>query len=177
MSETALLLSATGQDRPGIVDRLTGFLYEAGCNLEDSRMAVLGGEFAIILLVTGPEDALDRVRAGLEGVGADLALGIQAKTTRVGRAASAPSVLYRIKAVAMDHPGIVHKVSHLLAGRGLNVVRLDTHLSQAPVSGTPIFAMEVDAAVPAGTAIPELRRALDDLAAAENIDLDFGIKT
>ncbi len=44
-----LIISAIGRDRPGIVDRLSGAIFRNGCNLEDSRMAILGGEFALAL--------------------------------------------------------------------------------------------------------------------------------
>ncbi|MBM3890900.1 MAG: glycine cleavage system protein R, partial [Verrucomicrobia bacterium] len=41
-----LVVSAVGQDRPGIVDRISEFILDHDCNIEDSRMAILGGEFA-----------------------------------------------------------------------------------------------------------------------------------
>ncbi|HDO34642.1 MAG TPA: glycine cleavage system protein R, partial [Chromatiales bacterium] len=48
-----LVVSALGQDRPGIVNELSLAILNCGCNIEDSRMTVLGGEFAVILLVSG----------------------------------------------------------------------------------------------------------------------------
>ena len=50
-----LVISAIGQDRPGIVDEVSAFILSHQCNVEDSRMAVLGGDFALIMLVSGPE--------------------------------------------------------------------------------------------------------------------------
>ena len=47
------LLTAFGADRVGIVDDLTSLILEARCNVEESRMSVLGGEFAVILLFSG----------------------------------------------------------------------------------------------------------------------------
>ncbi|MBZ0186776.1 MAG: hypothetical protein K8F91_11050, partial [Candidatus Obscuribacterales bacterium] len=41
-----LLVTAVGEDRPGIVARVTEVLSGHGANLEASRMAILGGEFA-----------------------------------------------------------------------------------------------------------------------------------
>ena len=43
-----IAISAVGQDRPGIVNELSRAILEYGCNIVDSRMTVLGGEFAII---------------------------------------------------------------------------------------------------------------------------------
>ena len=43
-------MAAFSQDRPGVVADITGLLFENGCNLEDSSMANIMHEFAILLL-------------------------------------------------------------------------------------------------------------------------------
>ena len=48
-----LVISALGKDHPGIVNTLTKTILNHGCNIVDSRMTVLGGEFAIIMLISG----------------------------------------------------------------------------------------------------------------------------
>ena len=49
-----MVLTAVGPDRPGLVNHLSSFIREADASIEDSRMAILGGEFAMILLISGP---------------------------------------------------------------------------------------------------------------------------
>jgi glycine cleavage system regulatory protein len=73
----------------------------------------------------------------------------------------------------MDHPGIVHKLTRVLSEHGVNVVRLDTSLSNAPVTGTPVFSLDLEAEVPAGVPVKALRGRLERLAEAENIDLEL----
>jgi glycine cleavage system transcriptional repressor len=51
--KTYLVISALGEDHPGTRQRPVPRILEQGCNIEDSRMTVLGGEFAAILLVEG----------------------------------------------------------------------------------------------------------------------------
>src|SRR5207245_9398257 len=53
-------LSASGRDRPGIVADLAELIYECDCNLEDSSMTILGSEFAILLLLSGEGDDVER---------------------------------------------------------------------------------------------------------------------
>src|SRR5512144_2241422 len=53
-------ISAIGRDRPGIVADLAELIYECDCNLEDSRMTVLGSEFAVLLLCSGVGDDVER---------------------------------------------------------------------------------------------------------------------
>jgi glycine cleavage system transcriptional repressor len=54
-----LAVTAIGQDRPGIVAAVTKVLHERGGNLEDSAMTILGGQFAIVLLVATEDDPDD----------------------------------------------------------------------------------------------------------------------
>ena len=53
-------MSAIGRDRPGIVADLAELIYECDCNLEDSRMTILGSEFAVLLLLSGQGDDVER---------------------------------------------------------------------------------------------------------------------
>ena len=48
------MLTAFGQDRPGIVAALAEGLYHLGCNIEDTCMTRLRDEFAMMLLVRLP---------------------------------------------------------------------------------------------------------------------------
>ena len=44
------ILSAIGRDRPGLVSELARLVLDSDANLEDSRMTILGSDFAVILL-------------------------------------------------------------------------------------------------------------------------------
>ena len=48
-------LAAIGKDRPGIVAAVSKVLYELGCNVEDSSMTMLRGNFAVMLVLAAPE--------------------------------------------------------------------------------------------------------------------------
>ena len=54
------LMTAVGQDRPGIVSAVSGVLFDSECNIEDSEMARLGGTFAIMLVLRLPEGLISR---------------------------------------------------------------------------------------------------------------------
>jgi glycine cleavage system transcriptional repressor len=170
-----LIISAIGRDRPGIVDRLSGVIFEKGCNLEDSRMAILGGEFTLVVLVSGPPERLAEVRRAEEEIARELELTVQSKETRIGHAGveAGERIPYKLTAVSLDHPGIVHRITNLLARLGVNVADLETRLTHAPVTGAPIFTMEMVAEVPAAQPVGRLREALKALSDAENIDIDL----
>src|SRR5262245_21592944 len=107
-----LVLSALGADRPGLVAEVTDYLAERGVNVEDSRMAVLGAEFGIQMLVSGSEQAIARVVDDKGLLEAKTKLGILVRRTKSPeehrRAAVIPCV---VTAEAIDHEGIVRAVA------------------------------------------------------------------
>src|SRR5262249_26276764 len=56
-----LILTATGPDQVGLVEQISAFISRRGCNIEDSKMAVFCGEFAVIVLISGDKVSLSRV--------------------------------------------------------------------------------------------------------------------
>jgi glycine cleavage system transcriptional repressor len=57
-----LVITLTGPDRVGIVERFTKLVLDFQGNVDASRMARLGGVFAILMLVTVPEETFDDFR-------------------------------------------------------------------------------------------------------------------
>ena len=65
-----IVISALGTDRPGIVQALSKAVLEYDGSIMDSRMTVLGGEFAVLMLVAGSATTLEAARI-LTAVGAE----------------------------------------------------------------------------------------------------------
>lgn len=169
------VLTAVGDDRPGLVDAISRFILDRGCNIEDSRMAVLGGEFAMIILVSGEEEAVARVIDGASAAGEGVGLAVSGRATRrPEREASAAGAPYAVRAYAMDHPGIVQHITHALADRKVNIRSLDTGVGHAPHTGQPLFSMTATVDVPRDVNIAELRRALEAIGEDENVDVSIG---
>lgn len=164
-----LAITATGEDQIGLVQRVASRILDAGCNVEESRMALLGGQFAMILLVSGRWDALSKLEDRLPALGQELGLTIVQKRTRQ-REQVRPLVPYSINVVAMDHPGIVHNLANFFAQRGINIEELSTDTYPAPHTGTPMFSVNMTVGIPADTHIANLRG--DFLDHCDNLNLD-----
>jgi glycine cleavage system transcriptional repressor len=173
MSEQYLVVTAVGTDRPGIVAELTELLAGHGVNVADSRMAVLGGEFALMMLLALPGERGEEIRAQLEAAAGRLELHLTVKETQspsVHRAGHVRS--YEVQVHALDHPGIVHAVAAALRGLGANVVSLDTSAQQAPITGAPLFQMTLCADFPPEVTAARLREALAQVSEAANADVE-----
>jgi glycine cleavage system transcriptional repressor len=164
-----LVLTAVGPDRPGLVSEISSMVLAAGANLEDSRMAILGGEFALLMLVSGDASAVARVEQGTEGLGSRLGLRLLTKPTSSKRP-SRDFLPYQIRVTGVDRPGIVQRVAAVLAGRGVNVASLESRLAYAPESGTPMFILEAALQIPSALALADLRRELATACDEENWD-------
>jgi glycine cleavage system transcriptional repressor len=164
-----VVFTAVGPDRPGLVNELSSMIRDAGANLEDSRMAILGGEFAVILLISGSADAIERIKQLGARIESELKLRcILKETTRV----QPPSdyLLYRIDVSGADRPGIVQAIAGILASRGINVASLESRLTYAAESGTPMFVLEAALHVPSKIVLSELRSQLAATCEEENLD-------
>lgn len=165
-----LVLTAVGTDRPGIVEEVSDFILARGGNIEESRMAVLGGEFTLMVLVSGEESAAAAIEGGL----GELSLQAIARRTTAPNARVQPGALaYRLRATSLDHPGIVQRVSHLLAERGVNIERAECRSQPGPWSGAPVFHLEMVLAIPDQKTLRPLREALEQLSVDEGIDVDL----
>jgi glycine cleavage system transcriptional repressor len=172
-TELFLVLSGLGPDRPGLVAEITAYLTERGANVEDSRMAVLGGEFGVLVLVSGAPDevaAIERDRAALsEKTGLELLLRRTRNPEDHRRAASVPCL---VTVEALDHEGIVRAVSRALHGAGVNIISLETSSYQAPDTGSPLFRLEARVDLPPEISVSTLRKAMDVVAEEENLDIE-----
>lgn len=172
MQNNYLVITASGDDRIGLVDRLSARITDSGCNIEESRMAVLGGKFALIMLVAGPWNALSKLEGQLAPLGADLGLTIIHERTRKREQALA-AVPYSVEVVAMDHPGIVRDLAAFFARQGINIEEMQTSTYPAPHTGTPMFSVNMTVGVPARTHIPTLRGDFLDYCDDLNLDAIF----
>ena len=165
------ILTLTGPDRIGIVDEVTGLLLDRGGNVETSRMARLGGEFAILMLVSMSGARFAGLDEGLEGL---TARGYKVTTTPAERtyAQAHPGWLpYRIEVHGADHEGIVHEVARFLSRLGINIESVDSETAPAPTSGVPLFAMTARVVVPPGLAGGAWEAGLAEIGSRMNVEI------
>ncbi len=167
-----LIVTAIGPDRKGLAAEITSHIHAAGANLADTRMINLRGRFAVVALVEGTAEVLEKVRGELTR--ATEALGVRLDFSAGGEGASAKGgVPYRVKTYSMDQPGIVHRFTTLLRDHHVNVEELETTLESAPFMGTPVFTMEALVSVPPTTSLRDLKKALSELGDVMNADVDI----
>ena len=167
-----LIVTITGPDRIGFVESITKLLLKHNANVVQSRMVRLGGDFAVLMLVTVPEPAL---QAAVQTIGALEAQGFQVitrGTTSDDKSTFAGWLPYRVSVNGADHEGIIHHIAHHLAERGINIETLTTGSIHAPMSGTQLFTMEAVVLAPPKLSLKALRSELESVGNSLSVDTE-----
>ena len=79
MEKELLFITVIGQDRKGIVAKISDYLFKNDINIEDISQKIIGTYFVMMMLVNINESdrEIDEIRGGLEEIGKDLGMHIQ----------------------------------------------------------------------------------------------------
>ncbi len=167
-----LVMTITGHDRVGLVDDITKLILEFDGNIESSRMARLGGEFAVLMLVSVPDKQFKGMRKNVRSLKNE---GYKITTRETERGQSVKYTdwnAYQVEIRGADHEGIIHEITHHLAEQGINIDTMDTEVVSAPMSGTPLFTMAAIVYAPPHLVLDEWREELEEVGDALNVDTE-----
>jgi len=164
-----IVLSVIGTDRTGIVQEITKVILDCGGNIEESRMAALGAEFAMLLLVSGNWHTLTKLESGLDKLTEDGALTINLKKT--GEPASRKECMpYGVDVICLDHPGVVFGLADFFAARNIEIAELATRQYAAAHTGAPMFSVQMNINIPGTMNLSQLRDEFMEFCDHENLD-------
>jgi len=165
-----LVISVITQDRPGIVKEISEAVNQSGCNIEDSRMMVLGGSFAILMMVSGDDASVSTLQKKEEQLSASLGTMVQMQVTS-DRNLAEQGRPYIIEVVALDHPGIVKELSEFVASRKINIEALDTETYAAPHTGSTMFRLDMTVNIPKDVKTSAFKNELIEFCDQKNLDV------
>jgi glycine cleavage system transcriptional repressor len=164
-----LAVSAIGSDRTGMVHELTRVISECGGNITESRMAALGTEFAMLLLVSGNWHALAKLETELKRLAETTSLSVHLKRTEP-RAARTDMLPYSIDVVCLDQTGIVSGLSGFFSSRSIDIAEVSTRSYPAAHTGAPMFSVQMIVNVPSRIQVAHLREEFMEFCDSLNLD-------
>jgi glycine cleavage system regulatory protein len=168
---TSIVITVVADDHPGIVEELSDALATHGGNWTESSMMTLAGKFAGILLAEVPEERADSLLRVLESLEIG---GIEIVAQRSEAPAKPEGANeFSIELVGQDHPGIVHDITAVLAGLGVNVLELETTVQSASMSGESLFIAHARILVPDEVPLERLRDEMEELANELMVDIEL----
>ena len=169
------VFTITGSDRIGVVEHVTELILECDGDVQASRMGRLGGEFAMLLLVSVPEGETERLTGNIENLSKE-GFKITVTETEWGVAARRKDWMpYLIEVRGANHEGLIHKIAEHLSEQGINIESIDTSVVPAPMSGTPLFMMDAVVVVPPDLPKNKWQDELEDVADRLNVDLEMSL--
>ena len=133
------MLTLVGEDQPGIVAAVTQTLFDKGVNLGEASMLRLGGNFTVMMMVSGVAD-VDQLRHALAGPIEHFGLRMHVDSMLGGlHRHMEPNVLVRV--VGADRAGIVAQVTGALAEQGMNILDLDSDVAGS--EDEPLYIMQI----------------------------------
>ena len=168
-------VTVIGKDRPGIVADATEILFRLGCNVEDSSCTMLGGDFAMILIISHEKPFLKPRLADEFRVFHDMGLSAYIRPLHDDEVCyqSPQGELCLVSVYGSDRPGIVYRVTRSLSERGINITDLNTRLIGSKEE--PVYVMMMEAALPAGFTIEEAEALLEKL--KKELKVEISVRT
>jgi glycine cleavage system transcriptional repressor len=126
------------------------------------------------MLLSLSDENQDNIIAGFKGLQTH-GLMITCRATDLSRVQKFRNyVPYEISVAGADHEGIVNHIARYLASEQINIEEMDTTVTPAPNTGTPLFAMSAKIQAPPQLSLGQLRSKLEKV--GEKLDVDIDIK-
>ncbi len=152
-----LIITAVGPDRPGMAHALAQILFESGCNIEDTTMTRLSGQFSMILVVTPPQNVSQgELETKLAGLHTRNGLTIDISPAAQSEVVPSESPRFLLTAYGAENVGLLAKLTGILAQNAVNVTDVQTRVASA---GT-VYVMLLELEIPAELAPETLETAL-----------------
>ncbi len=164
-----LSLSAIGKDRTGIVSSISEILFKLGCNIEDSTMTLLSGQFAVILLLDCPKNSdVSKIKRSLNSSMKKLGLSYSINEVDNPKTSKKNFGDYIIAVYGSDRVGIVYNVSKFLADKKINITDVQTKISGKK---DKVYIMLLEVNIPKILKIETVKQNLKQLAQELNVEI------
>ena len=80
MKKELLFITVIGEDKKGIVAKISGFLYRRGINIEDINQRIMGDGYFVMTMLVDIKDTdiqMEKISSELEKIGRSLEVSIQ----------------------------------------------------------------------------------------------------
>lgn len=139
MSNTIIVFGFIATDQPGIVNTLSNTIQKHEGNWLESRLSHLGGLFSGLISVNIADSNVKALEQALLALKTEGILVNQFSEEK----SSPTENTQRLELIGPDRKGIVQEVSQALAAEGINILKMRTTISSAPMSGEQLFNADI----------------------------------
>lgn len=161
-----LIITAIGTDRPGLVNKITSVISENNGNIDNSKMIKIKDQFAMIIEFS-ISSKLSEVQNQFEEI-KDLEISYM----EIKKVDSSKSKNKKYLIKGADDQGILTSISQYLSNKNINILEVGTFIGTAPITGAPLFNMEITIEYNQSIDINELNIELATLCNSLNLDVE-----
>lgn len=169
MSHRSVIVTLVGPDRSGIVADLARVIASHGGNWERSELARLADQFAGILEITVPDDAIEPLRRSLNDLCGD---AMTVLLQLAGDTEREPRLHRTLRITATDRRGIVEQVTTALAQAAANVETMESAIEETPHAGGRVFRARLEVSATDERTIDALGDRLEGIAPDVIVDVE-----
>ena len=165
-----IVFTFVGNDRHGLVERVSAVLVAHQANWLQSRLARLSGQFSGMVEAQVSADRRMALEADLRQLAVDEGLLM---SVVAGGADTPPDGEHelQLELIGPDRVGIVHEIAAALAALDVNIEELESESVDASWSGEQLFKARARVRVNPATAYDQLRNNLDRVADELMVDI------
>lgn len=163
-----LIICAVGQYRPEILNELARACTLCGCNVQVSRMNIMGKALSLSLFVSGNWSAIAKIEASLPLLEQRLGLTLLVRRTSE-HFPNQPSMSYQIQVQAIDKPGILNGISDFLYRLSIPIEEVSAH-TYLSHTNTRMATLNLKINVPEGTQLAAFREQFLSYCDDQNLD-------
>ena len=140
-----IIITAVGKDRPGMAHALATQLAQSGCNIEDTTMTRLSGEFAMILIVSPPPNlGVEALSQQLKPLEASHGLFINVRDIDEENESDESEIpRYLLSVYGPERSGLVAQITGVLAAHNVNITDVQTRVASAGAVYVMLFEIEI----------------------------------
>ena len=163
-----IILYAKGKDRPGIISDITNEINLLSGNIETSKMIKLESIFNILMLIQINEKKIISLKENLNKISN---LSIEFNNTEESNSKFKKMFFFRLKGA--DNEGIVHIFTNYFYNNKINILDLESEISNAPVTGQTLFFLKSRLLVPNNLNYSDVENDLIELSNKHNVAIKF----
>ncbi|MFN7097456.1 MAG: glycine cleavage system protein R [Gammaproteobacteria bacterium] len=165
-----LVLTILTHDQPNTLAQLTQFLASHHCQIQSSRMLVLGEEFAMLILINGPWNQIAKLETHLPDFATKHDLTVQFKRTELHQLDKKKWIPYSVELISHDSNGIIETICSFFTDAGAVIYEVQNNNYTANPVGIPMFSLAMRILVPADSQLSDLRERFINICDFLNVD-------
>ncbi len=169
MQNSHLILNAIGKNQLGITNAITKLCLKAKASIMDSRIANMGDECVISMLLAGSWGAIAKVETAIPNLEKKLGLHFTTRRTRL-TTPEEKYLQYTVQITTIDRLGIMHELTSFFYAQGISIEDINSETYIASRTNTTMFRLSMTINIPESAHIITLREQFITYCEEKNLD-------